>query len=531
MEDFSKKITLLYIPFLLTSIGLCLGYTFLNWLIIINLELISIKDVIIDFGLPLILPAIPVLFYLRPKLKLLNLSAKKGGSWIDFYTFILWVAISVPILIAQNYIETATGELTPLKNISQLDSLPKTKYYSVEGVYIEKNNIGTNSVFEVSGKHNENFDMYIYVTVPMYRSATDTTEVISWLGLNYSKSIKNNLEDNEKEEAYTAFANQTQLDFDQIDLTQFGYLMRVPNSDKGDGLRDAVKKSTKYTVANSTQLFWSVNEPFEDRNGNTLAWTGIVFAIGSLIWLIMIIIPAFDPAVLQAHESGAIDSNEEVKEFVDYLKPKEGFFITPILVYANVGIFLLMFFMGFGFMSFNSKDLIIWGANYGPLTMQGEWWRLATNTFLHGGFMHLAANMYGLLFVGIFLEPLLGRMKYVGIYLLTGIIASAASLWWNDTVVSMGASGAIFGLYGAFIALILTRVFPKEMGAGFLVSMFIFVGFNLVMGLIGNGIDNAAHIGGLVSGFLIGLALYPSLKGTFKMDGVNEKEESVDEDE
>ena len=145
--------------------------------------------------------------------------------------------------------------------------------------------------------------------------------------------------------------------------------------------------------------------------------------------------------------------------------------------------------------------------------------------------MHLAANMYGLLFVGIFLEPLLGRMKYVGIYLLTGIIASAASLWWNDTVVSMGASGAIFGLYGAFIALILTRVFPKEMGAGFLVSMFIFVGFNLVMGLIGNGIDNAAHIGGLVSGFLIGLALYPSLKGTFKMDGVNEKEESVDEDE
>jgi rhomboid protease GluP len=529
MEHFSKKIRVLFLPFLISSIGLCLGYTFLNWLLIINLEVISVKDVIVDFGLPLVLPAIPVLFYLRPKLKLLNLTTKKGKSWIDFYTFILWVAIVVPMLISQNYIETATGALTPLKNISQLDSLPKTKYYSVEDVYIEKNNIGTNSVSEVSGKHNENFDMYIYVTVPMYRSATDTTEVISWLGLNYSKSIKNNLEDKEKEDAYAKFADGCQVDFDQIDLKQFVYLMRVPNSDKGDGLRDAVKKSTKYTAANSEQIFWSVNEPFDDRNGSKLEWIIISFSIGSLIWLILILIPAFESTVLHAYESGAIDSQEDVKELVDYLKPKDGFFITPILIYANVGIFLLMFFMGFGFMSFNSEDLILWGANYGPLTNQGEWWRLISNTFLHGGFMHLAANMYGLLFVGIFLEPLLGRMKYVGIYLLTGIIASAASLWWNDTVVSMGASCAIFGLYGVFIALILTRVFPKEMGAGFLASMFIFVGFNLVMGLIGNGIDNAAHIGGLVSGFLIGLALYPSLKDTFKMDEVNEKEDNANE--
>src|SRR5206468_1493030 len=105
-----------------------------------------------------------------------------------------------------------------------------------------------------------------------------------------------------------------------------------------------------------------------------------------------------------------------------------------------------------------------------------------------------------------------GRIKYAIIYLVTGILASAASLWWHDATVSIGASGAIFGLYGVFLALLLTKIYPKEFSKPFLASTLIFVGYNLVMGLTG-GIDNAAHIGGLVSGFIIGLILYPQLKG------------------
>jgi membrane associated rhomboid family serine protease len=125
--------------------------------------------------------------------------------------------------------------------------------------------------------------------------------------------------------------------------------------------------------------------------------------------------------------------------------------------------------------------------------------------------MHIMANMYGLLFVGIFLEPLLGKSKYLVSYLLTGILASCASLWWHDATVSVGASGAIFGLYGLFLALLLVKVYPPDFEKSFLFSTLIFIGFNLLIGLTG-GIDNAAHIGGLISGFIIGLVLYPSLK-------------------
>jgi len=177
----------------------------------------------------------------------------------------------------------------------------------------------------------------------------------------------------------------------------------------------------------------------------------------------------------------------------------------------NILIFILMVFAGLGFLSFSTDDLINWGANYKPLTTDNEWWRLFTCTFLHGGIMHLFANMYGLLFVGIFLEPRIGRIKFAVIYILTGILASASSLWWHDSTVSVGASGAIFGLYGLFLALMLTKVYPKEFSKALLLGILIFVGFNLIMGLTG-GIDNAAHIGGLLSGFIIGVILSPQLK-------------------
>ena len=107
--------------------------------------------------------------------------------------------------------------------------------------------------------------------------------------------------------------------------------------------------------------------------------------------------------------------------------------------------------------------------------------------------MHVLANMYGLLFVGIFLEPILGRTKYLTAYLLTGILASVASIWWYDATVSVGASGAIFGLYGIFLALLLTKFYPPDFVKSFLISTAIFVGYNLLMGLTG-GIVIAVHI-------------------------------------
>ncbi|WP_449401166.1 rhomboid family intramembrane serine protease [Chryseobacterium wanjuense] len=103
---------------------------------------------------------------------------------------------------------------------------------------------------------------------------------------------------------------------------------------------------------------------------------------------------------------------------MNFLIPHEGLYITLILIYINVVVFLLMFLHGVWFYVFlKRRTCLQWGANYGSLAKEGQWWRLVTCTFLHGGIMHLFTNMYGLLFVGIFLEPLLGKKYFLIIYL------------------------------------------------------------------------------------------------------------------
>ena len=495
-------------------------YTFLNWLIFIELELFSLKGVILKFGLPFALPWIPVLIWLRPKIRILKLTGGNGN--LPFlYQFVAALAIGVPTIVAQEYIETASGELTEIQNIKEINIQNETKYYKITDYYIDKINIGANTTFDVSGKNNDRFNMHIYIAMPIFESINDTINrtCLAWYGKEYSESISNRLEENEKEEKYQEFADQSQIDFDNFNPSQFIYLDRIGNTDDRDGLIEASKKSSKYDPTYQTILL-PVNESFENRNGNKFEWIFGAFGIGAIIFLIMLFIPKFDEKELKRLESGKPLKDEDLADFIDFLKPKEGYFITPILIYLNIAVFIIMMISGLGFMTFKGQDLLVWGANYRPSTMDGEWWRLLSSTFLHGGLMHLLFNMYGLLFVGMFLEPVLGKTKFLVSYLITGILASIASLWWYDATISVGASGAIFGMYGLFLAFMLTKIFHPDFSKSFLLSTVVFVGFNLLMGLTG-GIDNAAHIGGLVSGFIAGLILTPILKNEEQKVGNN----------
>ncbi len=206
-------------------------------------------------------------------------------------------------------------------------------------------------------------------------------------------------------------------------------------------------------------------------------------------------------------------TKEKITGVLSIFKPTEGYFITPILINLNILIFIAMSISGVNVLLPDNESLINWGANFRPVTLEGQWWRLLSCCFLHIGIFHLLLNMYALLYIGLLLEPYLGKVKFATAYLLTGILASTASLYWHDLTISAGASGAIFGMYGVFLAMLSTNLIEQSARKTLLTSIAVFVVYNILNGFKpDSGIDNAAHIGGLVSGLLIGYALIPSLK-------------------
>lgn len=209
-----------------------------------------------------------------------------------------------------------------------------------------------------------------------------------------------------------------------------------------------------------------------------------------------------------------VERKKAFKETIELLKPTKEYFYTPILVYLNVVIFIIMVLNGVHPFEPSVESLIQWGGNLRAITLNGQSWRLLTNVFLHGGLFHLLFNMYALIYVGGLIEKKFGKHRFILVYIITGVLASIASISYNENIVSIGASGAIFGIYGLFLALLISKNYriPEESRQNLISSILMFIGYNLFYGLTKEGIDNAAHIGGLVSGFIIGFAYSPSFR-------------------
>jgi rhomboid protease GluP len=180
--------------------------------------------------------------------------------------------------------------------------------------------------------------------------------------------------------------------------------------------------------------------------------------------------------------------------------------VTQAIFGINVAVFIAMMLAGVSMLDNPAgRDLVHWGANFGPLTVSGQWWRLLTCVFIHGGLLHIGFNMWCLWDLGRLAESVYGHWTFAVVYLITGLAASLASLIWNPVILSVGASGAIFGIAGALIASFYLGEFslPRAAMSGMLRSVVVFVGYSLFFGAA-IGADNAAHVGGLLMGLLLG---------------------------
>jgi rhomboid protease GluP len=199
------------------------------------------------------------------------------------------------------------------------------------------------------------------------------------------------------------------------------------------------------------------------------------------------------------------NSTSKISGFISIFNPKPGYFITPILIDLNILYFLLIGFAGGGFWHYSLRGFDYLGVNLLDLTLtKHQWWRLLSYQFIHAGFLHLIGNMFSLLMIGAYLEPLLGRARFLFFYLLCGAMGGLLSIYMHPFNGSVGASGAILGMYGVFLALLLSDLIEKHTRRAIFSTLIFFIAVQLLSGLQG-AVDNSAHVGGLITGFLLGL--------------------------
>ena len=175
--------------------------------------------------------------------------------------------------------------------------------------------------------------------------------------------------------------------------------------------------------------------------------------------------------------------------------------VTMSIIGINIILYIITAIMSKNILDINAYVLLYMGGNYGALVSHGQVWRLLTCAFLHGGLIHILCNMYALYALGPQVEILFGRVKYILIYFFSAIGGSLLSYKFSPSSLSIGASGAIFGLFGAMVVFVLKykdRI-PKRV----LNNLFGVIILNLLIGFNLQGIDNFAHIGGLLVGALV----------------------------
>ena len=510
-EDFAYKLRQLMLPAAALSFLLLAAYSALNWFLLSRTELLT--EEVVDYGLPLFLATLLELGIFLPRIRRLDLGQKNKSF---FYNVVALALLATPVVLAQSYIRDAQAQTTHLADASMIPNAARTKFYVADKICASnKDAVAAKPVITTNGRHNEYLNITFYVVVPVCApdvyiptnpsvldsspSGPSRIATGAWIGLKFFKSLDNGQNRTALENEFQAFAHQVDQDVANLDPASYRYLERNGhNMDRR--YYDKALANGHVASPDSQILLIPHREALPPHNNDGLMMTMIALVVGTVIWSIMVTMaPLGDERPRSKEQFG----------LAELIIPSRKSYGLPILIDLNVAVFLAMAFAGLGFIDFDSDDLVAWGANFGPAVMHGQVWRLITSQFVHGGAMHLANNMYGLLIEGVFLTTVLPNWRMILAYLVTGLGGAIAGFVLHPDIVSVGASGAILGLWGVLVALALlgdARIGDQK--KVLLTNGAIFAGLTIAVGSVTPGIDNTAHIGGFITGMVVGSAIF-----------------------
>lgn len=507
----------IYIPLIVLAARFLAVYSFLNWLLVIRSSLVPVADNVVDYWLPLGVSMILVLMSIQQRLGLLKSDPRLNLPSLYLLGAVAFLAI--PTIVAQGYLRAASGDVTRVKDASEIASATPAKFYFSDNICIDYRHSLADAAFSTSRRSGQ-ATFRVYVVEPVCSGSLTTTGNGNsvWIGLKARTSFDNTfvdpatglrtpLDQASIETKYHAFIHEVDAQFRGEDPHAYRFLERVGRNADGEGFAAALRHARSDINPSSVTILIPHKEAFEDRTGQKLPWVFGSYAIGAIAWLGIALFCPLDRAKYRRWRKPKA-ATSPIKQW-RFLIPHRDAYGLPILLGLNILVFVVMLLTSTGAAFFDTSQLLAWGANYRPALHGLGLFRLITSQFIHGSILHLLNNMYALIFAGIALAPITRRVGLIGCYLLAGLGGSVASAVVHPATVSVGASGSIFGLFGVLLALLALRDERiAEMRSFILVNVLIFVGLNLLLGSISSGTDNAAHLGGLATGIVLGLGIF-----------------------
>jgi len=485
-----EKIRAVVLPLIAVMLGAAALLALLNWGLVLRTGWLPLDDDVAALWLPLAVALAAVGLLIAPRVHTLAFNPKGNVGGLYILVAILFVA--GPAILLQEYLQATTGEMVTVADAAAIGQHPNARFFTVGSVCLNKHKVPWHPRISVSGDNDENLDIDLHYAIPFCGTRV-------WLGLQWQRTFDNRLSDKEKDALFRIFLKDADKDLRAFDPHAVRYYERVGRN----SLRRALTKALTDFKHDATAPIFVIahKEPFAVDGEGWLGGAIIALVAGAALWLLMVSLVPLKPVEERVPTPpGGLSA---------MLVPHRDAFGLPLMVDINLLVYAAMVMSGLGFLDFEIDDLIHWGASSGSLDHGVGLVRLITATFVHGGIFHILGNMYGLLIGGALLSPVARNTRFLFIYLVSGLGGSLLSVTVHPDIVVVGASGAIFGLFGALIALAGLRD-PKILAIrrAVLINAGIFVVLNAIHGATTPGVDNFAHIGGFLTGLVCGGMIY-----------------------
>lgn len=501
MNNYLKKVTHILPIYLLAVFLSILFLGIIRYLLDFQFNFIEIKLITWDFFLPAITAFISVIL-IRKRFRVLKHKNSEKDNFI--YIFIAGLLLCALLVNSQMFLTQRLSKSQTIQNVEQISkdrTITKVKianYFIDEGFYNDK--------FEtqVTGKNGNNLTFNFYFISAILKDSLSEPKndlPLVWFSDHFSESISISLNDEKKQKAYVDFRKKCVDSLKNYNFKSIAYFKKVPISEERTVYKNLIHNTINNPNNQKVIILSPATDSFNSNGETTLQWFFKILIIGLLIFLFSLLFPQY----LNPNEKSYLKGEDDFTFLLKLFIPKGEYFVTPILINLNILVFVLISFLGVNPINPRTEDLVKFGALTNDVA-NGKIWRFISAMFLHGGLMHLVMNMIVLGFVGLFMENSFGRLKFLIIYFVTGILAGISSLLWHQNLVAVGASGAIFGLIGAIAMTIFLSSKFKE-SKNILLLIFGYVIFNLLIGFVTNS-DNVAHVAGFLTGAFLGIIFY-----------------------